>query len=169
MTRKFFVRSAALVLVALAAWGCQIGDSTGPTQTVVISQPSPSPTPAPVASPSPGASTIPAGSYLRVGMFSCSCPTGLACSSNGAATLQVGCTAELTATPKGPDGTDLPASVHGPNVAWSFVGQGSIVQCAQWSGEPFNASCRALAIGSAGITAAVPGVQPGQLVLTVIP
>lgn len=161
----------ALVIVSLAAWGCQIGDTVGPTQEVevTITQPTPSPTPTPVATPSPGSSAIPAGSYVRVGMFACSCPAARTCSSNSAATLQVGCTAELTATPKGPDGTDLPSSVHGPSVAWSVVGKGAVVQCAPWKAEPFNLSCTALAVGSVGVSASVPGMQPGQLTLTAIP
>lgn len=169
MTHRRTFAALVAVLAVLGGIGCQIGDTSGPTQVVTITQPTPSPTPAPVASPSPGATGIPAGSYVRVGMFSCSCPSGLACSSNGAATMQVGCEANLTATPKGPDGNDLPATIHGPSVAWSVVGQGAIVQCAQWSGEPFNLACKALSAGSAGITAAVPGIQPGQVTLTVIP
>jgi hypothetical protein len=167
--RSTFAALAAILALAGAVAGCTIGDQVGPTQVVTISQPTPSPTPLPTASPSPAASAIPAGSYVRVGMFSCSCPGSGACSNNGAATLQVGCTAELTATPKAPDGSDLPASVHGPNVTWSFVGQGSLVSCAQWAGEPFNVSCRALSAGAAGISAAVPGMQPGSVTLTVIP
>lgn len=156
-------------LVCVAAVGCTIGDQVGPTQVVTISQPTPSPTPLPTASPSPGSSAIPPGSYVRVGMFSCSCPSGKACSPNGAATLQVGCTAQITATPKDASGTDLPAAVHGPSIAWSFVGQGSIVRCAEWANERFNAECVALAAGSAGISASVPGIAPGSLTLTVIP
>jgi hypothetical protein len=136
---------------------------------VIAPQPTPTPTATPAASPSPASSAIPPGSYVRVGVFACSCPSGRTCSNNGAATMQVGCSAQITATPKGPDGSDLPASVHGPNVSWAYSGQGTLVGCATWANERFNSDCVGLAPGASVVSASVPGMQPGSLTLTVTP
>lgn len=157
---------AALVLVALVSWGCQIGDTSGPTQVVTITQPTPSPTPAPVASPSPGSTAIPAGSYVRVGMFSCSCPGGGGCGPNSAATVPVGCTANITATPKDAAGNDLPATVHGPAIFWSIFGGGAVCTAVE---EPFNRRCVGVSAGTTVLRAEVPGMRAGELALTVIP
>ena len=114
--------------------------------------------PGPGSSPSPGqGGELPAGSWVRVGMFGQSCPSGVTVPQNGTRQIKPGCTALITATPKAADGSDLPASIHGQLIAWSVPAGAGVVNVTADS-EPFNRSVRCLGLGTFTLSATVKGV-----------
>jgi hypothetical protein len=106
----------------------------------------------PTASPSPGSGgDLPPNSTVRVGIFGMSCPAGVVVPNNGARQIPGGCTAYLTATPKGADGIDLSPAVHGPNCAWRADG---VIDLSQAT-EAFNQDARCPSPGDSTVTATV--------------
>lgn len=163
MTRKLL----GLLLVLLVASACNftkidIGDENpgGPSP---VASPTATPTPTPSPAPPPGAAAWPgAGGYVRVGVFGFDCPAGITAPNNGAGELPLGCVAHVTATPKYADGSDVPAAIHGPTIAWVVVGP---IACTA-PAEPYNRDCRGLASGVAQLRATVQGVT-GELDLVI--
>lgn len=112
----------------------------------------------PGSSPSPGqGGDLPAGSWVRIGMFGQSCPSGVTVPSNGTRQIKLGCTASITATPKDQAGNDLPAAVHGTVIAWSVPAGSGVVNVTADS-EPFNRTVRCLGTGTFTLAATVKGV-----------
>lgn len=106
-------------------------------------------------SPSPGGGgSLPAGSRVAIFLFGQSCPANTTIPSNGAGVLLTSCVGFFTATPKGPDGTDLPAAVHGPNCAWQASGTITLTSTA----EPFNRDGRCSGVGPSTLQATVKDV-----------
>jgi hypothetical protein len=131
----------ALSILALALFAC--GENN---QSVIITQPPPLPLPVATAPPSPtgqpGAGCI--APAVRVGPFGFQCDASVPTPSNNSGLLPRGCTAVLTATPKYPDGTDVPAAIHGVNVAWAITAGQNVVTMSDFGGEPFNRLIRPL-------------------------
>ena len=119
------------------------------TNTNIINITGPTPT-----SPSPNAGVLPPGSFIRIGMFGETCPSGVTVPSNGSRQIRAKCTASITATPKDGQGVDLPASVHGPNIAWSIPAGSGVANCLADS-EPFNRTCSCFGLGTFTLQATV--------------
>lgn len=105
----------------------------------------------PSASPSPGSGsgTLPEGSTIRVALFGQDCPTGVERPNNGTGQISVRCSGgAITATPKGPNGADLPAEVHGTQIEWSGPFGAAGVSCTpSFLGNAFNQLCKCAAAG----------------------
>ncbi len=107
------------------------------------------------ASPSPGTGgDLPAGSTVRVGLFGQSCPAGTTAPSNGSRSIIKGCVGFMTATPKDPNGTDIPAAIHGPSCAWRSDGSIDLSPAE----NAFNQDARCPDVGSSTVTATVKNV-----------
>lgn len=112
----------------------------------------------PQASPSPGqGGDLPPGSFVRVGLFGQSCPSGTTAPSNGTRQILPGCVGFVTATPKDAQSNDLPAAVHGPNCTWSVPFGSGVVNVSAPS-EPFNRDVRCSGVGPFGLQAQVKNV-----------
>ena len=119
-------------------------------------------------SPPPDASgSLPAGSVVKIEIFGASCPSGANPRPNPGE-LKVGCSLAVTATPKGPDGANLPANVHGPNCAWAVPVGSAALRVVEDGSQPFNATVLATAIGQGVVSAVVKGTT-GTLLVTVVP
>lgn len=113
----------------------------------------------PGAAPSPGedGGTLPPGSFIRIGLFGQSCPAGVTPPQNSTRQIKIGCTGQITATPKDAQGNDLPSAVHGRIIAWSVpAGSGLVIVLAD--SEPFNRSARCQGAGVFTLAATVKGV-----------
>jgi hypothetical protein len=139
------VKLPVVLVVLLSLFGCRgdaplssqqavsvVGASTpGPTGTatpLATVAPTPVPTPAPTANPI---------SYVRVGFFGVNCKGGGA-PDNGARQLPVGCSGDVTATPKKEDGTDVDSRVHSPNITWDLVNGEKLLDMYDVPNQPFN-------------------------------
>ena len=153
---KEVMRVVVLSVITLSLVSCSPPlplppDGTNNTNTNIINIFGPTP----VTSPSPGGSgELPPGSFIRVGMFGQTCPSGVTVPSNASRQVKPNCTASITATPKDGQGNDLPAAVHGPNIAWSIPSGSGVVNCLADS-EPFNRTCRCIGLGQFTLQATV--------------
>lgn len=169
MTMKALARVAALMIVALAAWGCQIGDTTGPSQnqTVIVGQPTPTPAATPAASPSPSASTCPPVVRLTMGVMSGRTAGGVELGS-GTRTAPVGSVLNLDITPRGPDGQPVPYTppllCHDPAPVVVAVGPCTVLP----QPNAFTPAVRLDAVGSCLVTASA-NAQVTSDVFTVVP
>lgn len=144
-------------LVAAMVSGCVPQGPTEPSEIVITNTntntqggngPGASPT------PTSGGGELPPGSIIRIGLFGQSPNPG---PPNGSRQILVGNTGFITATPKDPNGNDIPASVHGPNIAWSVLHGGGNIQVNVPS-EPFNRDVKCLTPGVFGLSAQVKNV-----------
>ncbi len=139
-----------LCVVSIAAWvACTIELPTivvnNTTSTNVGGAPMGSATPTPATS---------AVAFIRVGFVGGTCPPGYEVR-NGQP-LQVGCVARATATPLGIGDAKLGPEVHGYECRWS-VDNPAVAQLVAVGDNPFNVDVRALAPGTARVTATVQG------------
>ena len=147
----------AVLACAIALHACTPTQPTPGDITIINTQTQGGGT-GPGASPSPGAGgELPPGSFIRIGLFGQSCPSGVTPPANGSRQIKLGCTGSITATPKDASGADLPAAVHGPSIAWS-VPSGSGVVSVLADSEPFNRSVKCLGLGVFSLAATVKGV-----------
>lgn len=154
--RKRIQISALLLCVALGVYACTT-IATGPT-TATGGNSTQSQGGGNGASPSPGTGgDLPAGSFVRIGLFGQSCPSGTTPPPNGTRQILPNCTGFITATPKDSTGNDLPAAVHGPTCAWSVTAGQSVVNLTAPS-EPFNRDARCLGVGPFALQAQVKNV-----------
>ncbi len=156
MSRKRFVGLAGLPLAAALLYACTnvVSTGTGGTGGSILG-----PNGGPSATPSPGGTgALPAGAFVRVGFFGISCPQGTTPPANGLRELPLPCRGFLTATPKYQDGSDIPASVHGPNCAWEVTTGASFVNL-QTTGEAFNRDATCSAVGPWALKATVLNVS----------
>ncbi len=58
--------------------------------------------------------------YVRTHLWSYECLSGITPPTPGERKIPLGCDGRVTATPKLRDGRDVPARIHGPNVAWEL-------------------------------------------------
>ena len=159
-----------LALAGLGTLGCQTLVEESPTQpepvalpsvapppaTAPAQAPSPSPSPAPTPTPAPDPGSI----YdIRVAFFGIKCTNGKPEPNNGWKELPVGCRGYVTATPKKKDGTDVPASQHGPDIDWyMFYGEEFVRVDPPTFESDFNKDLVGLQVGGFGLCATVKGV-----------
>lgn len=147
----------ALTLAALVA-ACSINTVTGPTTATGGNATNNQPGGGNGASPSPGSGgDLPVGAYVRQGLYGQACPNGTTPPSNGLRTVLLNCTGFLTATPKYQDGSDIPAAVHGPTIAWAItLGQSVVILLTP--PEPFNRDVKCNSAGPFALSATVKNV-----------
>lgn len=149
-----------------------------PVATPTPSAPSATPTPAPQATPTPSSTPTPSATptptprptptptptsgppihHIRVGFFGFNCPASITPPRNGEGILPVACRGMVTATPKDSRGDDIPASVHGPDIAWSFDSGGGAAKMTNSGMSTFNKNLDGERPGSFSLCATVKGV-----------
>lgn len=122
------------------------------TQIVNVGQ-----VPGPGTNPSPAPTNcVPeAIDSVRVNPFGYACPAGVTPPRNGSGEVPANCTAIFTATPKRPDGTDVPAALHGSNITWAVPIGSERVQLTDFGDQPFNKNVTVR-----------PGSAPGEVQIT---
>lgn len=160
------LRSSIAVLLAVVSlsFACDEAPPTAPNitninQNTVILNPG-----SPDASPSPGGQCVrEAVDSVRVNPFGYEgCPGQRPSNSSGL--LPAGCTARVTATPKGPTGQDTPSSLHGTQIVWSVTSGAALIEVTDNPEQPFNKNVRArqgVTSGEFQLTATVCGVTGG--------
>lgn len=73
----------------------------------------------PTGTASPSTGSLPPGSYVSIGVFGRSCPSGITDVPAGTRQFRVGCVYDVTATPRGADQKELTIDVTGPIATWS--------------------------------------------------
>jgi len=78
--------------------------------------------------------------YVRTAFFSFECNAGVVAPSPLDGKLRLGCDGFVTATPKQRDGTNVPASIHGTEIAWELRDGHDVVRVEPDPrfGNPFN-------------------------------
>jgi len=151
MKRLLFLVPVVILVACTPPGG---GDNN--TNTINIFQGT-TPSPNPSSSPFTGA-PLPAGYYMIMRIFGQdgpNCPNGQ--------TLKVGCLAHVTATPKRPDGTDVPSTEHGPDITWEYVsGNGTVADCIADPASAFNRLCQVKAPGTLILKATVKNLVKQQ-------
>ena len=133
--------------------------------------PTPTPVPSPQATPAPAQEELPPStiSYVRVGFFGINCGRGNPVPRNGERLLPRGCRGYVTATPKKANGSDVPLSVHGPDIEWFvLVGEEMIDVQQPTFPSDFNKDVVGVRTGAFGLCATVREVT-GCLMGSVIP
>lgn len=121
--------------------------------------PTPAATPTPAPPPAPGPDRGPIDS-IRVGFFGISCKNGKPTPRNGERRLPVGCVGYVTATPKDSRNIDVPARVHGPDIAWRLMwGNGTVEVKRPTFASDFNKDLLGLRPGEFSLCATVKGVE----------
>ena len=128
-----------------------------PTTPTPAPKATPTPAPAPTATPAPNRGPI---DSIRVGFFGISCKNGKPTPRNGERRLPTGCTGYVTATPKDRNNIDVPANVHGPNIAWRLMwGNGTVEVKKPTFASDFNKDLLGLRPGEFSLCAEVRGVE----------
>lgn len=96
---------------------------------------------------------------VRVGFFEIRCPDGRTPPRNGENTLPIGCLGTVTASPKDRDDHDVPASVHGPDIAWELLQDGFIADIGDDPVSKFNMFVSAHNPGSFELCATVQTIR----------
>jgi hypothetical protein len=107
-------------------------------------------------------------SYIRVSFFGFNCLPGTREPEKVARKLPMACDGHVTATPKDPDGRDVPLVVHGGDVQWRLKRGEEFVSLKQWPDQPFNQTVYPRTPGFFKLCATVQG-QTGCLGVEVIP
>ena len=172
----------AVLGVLLGGTGCisdppidpqTVSEVSGPTGvTSVAGVSTPLPTPVPTAVPTAAATAAPAAapnpiSYVRVAFFGVKCPGGGA-PDNAERKLPVGCAADVTATPKKENGTDVHSDDHGPDITWELAHGERLISIYDVPGQDFNKHLIGRIAGPFMLCATVKGVM-GCLTAEVTP
>jgi len=97
---------------------------------------------------------------VRVAFFGFKCADDVAVPNNGSNRLPVGCTGNVTATPKNKDNQDVDPRIHGTQITWTFeVESGHPADLISYPDQPFNKSVVGLAVGNFTLCAIVKEVQ----------
>jgi len=97
---------------------------------------------------------------VRVAFFGFRCPDDVAVPNNGGNRLPVGCTGNVTATPKNKNNQDVDPRIHGSQIAWTFeLESGKPAELINYPDQPFNKSVVGLALGNFTLCAIVKEVQ----------
>jgi hypothetical protein len=97
---------------------------------------------------------------VRVAFFGFKCPDDVAVPNNGGNRLPVGCTGNVTATPKNKDNQDVDPRIHGSQITWTFeVESGKPAELINYPDQPFNKSVVGLAVGNFTLCAIVKEVE----------
>ena len=107
-------------------------------------------------------------SYVRVSFFGFRCNPGVVSPNRGDTLLPLGCDGYATATPKDPNGRDVPQPVYGREIAWSVKKGDGLVGLRPWPDEPFNQTVQPVALGAFKLCATVQGVT-GCMAAEVVP
>jgi hypothetical protein len=95
--------------------------------------------------------------FVRVAFFGIDCPEGVRKPPNSSGRLPLGCSGQVTATPKDRDFNDVDPRVHGPYVTWELEQSGFLVDVTDSDTSPFNKSLRARNPGPFALCATVQG------------
>jgi len=106
--------------------------------------------------------------YIRVSFFAFNCLPGAPEPDKMDKKLPLACDGYLTATPKDPDGRDVPLVVHGSDIQWKLKRGEEFVSLKQWPDQPFNQTVYPRSPGFFKLCATVQG-QTGCLGVEVIP
>jgi len=164
ITEEMPTRPGPLTITAPIVVVIPIGNPLAPAPTPAATPapapnptPNPTPAPAPTATPKPDAGPI---DSIRVGFFGISCKNGKTAPRNGERKLPVGCTGFVTATPKDKNNVDVPAKVHGPNIAWNLMwGKGTVDVKLPTFPSDFNKDVLGLNVGEFSLCATVKGIE----------
>jgi hypothetical protein len=104
----------------------------------------------------------------RLSFFGFNCEPGIGAPDKADHTLPMGCDGYLTATPKDPDGRDVPMQIHGSDIEWRFKKGEEFVNLRQWPDQPFNQTVYTVAPGFFKLCATVQGVS-GCVGISVVP
>ena len=97
---------------------------------------------------------------VRVAFFGFKCPDDVAIPPNGGNRLPVGCTGNVTATPKNKLNQDVDPRIHGTQITWTFeLESGKPAELISYPDQPFNKSVVGLALGNFTLCAIVKEVQ----------
>jgi hypothetical protein len=97
--------------------------------------------------------------HVRVSFFGISCIPGVTPPRNGENRLVMGCSGNVTATPKDRDGHDIDARIHGDRIDWTLTQEFNVVRMDEFPGVPFNKTLTAVAPGHFQLCAVVKGVR----------
>jgi hypothetical protein len=98
-------------------------------------------------------------SYIRISFFGFECNPGVQPPDKADKKLPMACDGHLTATPKDPDGRDVPLAIHGGDVTWSFKRGAEFVSLRQWPQQSFNQTVHPVSPGFFKLCASVQGVS----------
>ena len=119
----------------------------------------PAPTPVPTVAPTPVPTAAPNPiSYVRVGFFGVKCAGGGA-PDNAERKLPVGCSGDVTATPKKENGTDVHSDDHGAEITWELMHGERLISIYDVPGQPFNKHLIGRIAGPFMLCATVKGVM----------
>jgi hypothetical protein len=159
-----------VLVVVLAVGVACVSDSpsdSGVTQvTSVAGATTPAPTPVPTSVPTAAPTANPI-SYVRVAFFGVNCKGGGA-PDNAQRKLPVGCSGDVTATPKKEDGTDVHSNDHGTEITWELMHGERLISIYDVPGQPFNKHLIGRIAGPFMLCATVSGVM-GCLTAEVTP
>ncbi|HET7745656.1 MAG TPA: hypothetical protein VFM29_00040 [Vicinamibacteria bacterium] len=94
---------------------------------------------------------------VRVAFFGIRCNPGITPPRNGEGLLPVGCSGDVTATPKKADGTDVPESIHGDKIEWQLLQDAPRVVMHDYPNVKFNKILVAQEYGPFALCATVKG------------
>ena len=97
--------------------------------------------------------------HIRVGFFGIACIPGVEVPRNGERLLYMGCTGNVTASPKDKDGDDIDARIHGDRIDWTLEQENNNVEMSDYPGVPFNKVLTARNAGHFKLCAIVKGVK----------
>ncbi|HLQ23549.1 MAG TPA: hypothetical protein VK132_10095 [Gemmatimonadales bacterium] len=97
---------------------------------------------------------------VRVAFFGFKCPDDVAVPNNGSNRLPVGCTGNVTATPKNKENQDVDPRIHGSQITWTWeLESGHPADLINYPDKPFNKSVVGLSVGNFTLCAIVKEVQ----------
>lgn len=94
---------------------------------------------------------------IRVGFFGIRCSPGITPPRNAEGLLPVGCSGDVTATPKKADGSDVPESIHGDKIEWDLRQDAPRVVMHDYPNVKFNKILVAQEYGPFALCATVKG------------
>ena len=97
--------------------------------------------------------------HIRVGFFGISCIDGVTPPRNNERLLLMGCSGNVTATPKDRNGADVDARIHGPNISWTLEQEIPVVRMDDFPGVTFNKTLTAQNPGTFKLCATVQGIR----------
>jgi hypothetical protein len=97
--------------------------------------------------------------HVRVGFFGITCRPGITPPRNGENKLLMGCSGNVTATPKDKDGHDVDARIHGPRIDWTLTQEHPAVRMDEFPNVAFNKTLTAQQPGHFELCAIVKGVK----------
>ncbi len=109
--------------------------------------------------PTPAAGSLVA-TWIRVGIFTQTCPDGGPVPDNGLETIRKECAATLTATPKNANNEELKlpeSAFQAMSVSWSISG-GACQDLGEGNGNKFNRVVKGAAVGTCSVCATVNGL-----------